>query len=147
MKTFVLLSIAILYGMSQASAQSSEIFKTKEGIAIKGYDPVAFFTQQKAVKGTDSLNLSWKGANWLFSSAENRERFRKDPEQYAPQFGGYCAYGLAGNHKAPTETDTWTVINDRLYFNYNQSVRKLWLKDTVQFIQQANINWEKIRFQ
>lgn len=137
----------LLFIHNPLQAQQPEIFQTKDGIALKGYDPVAFFTEQKAVKGTDTIRLVWKAATWLFSSLSNREQFRSNPEKFAPQYGGYCAYGVAGNHKSPTETDTWTVVDGRLYFNYNQAVRKLWLQDTVQLIRKANLNWEKIKAQ
>lgn len=140
-----LLAIVLLTSGYHLSAQSPEIFKTKEGIAIKGYDPVAFFTENRAVKGVDSVRWVWKEATWLFNSNSNLELFRRNPEKYEPQFGGYCAYGVAGNHKSPTETDTWTIVDGRLYFNYNADVKKAWLKDTVLLIQKANTNWLQIK--
>lgn len=143
-KQLVICALFIL-SVNQGIAQSSEIFQTKEGIAIKGYDPVAFFLEQKPVKGSDSFRLEWKSAIWLFSTAAHRELFRNDPEKYAPQYGGYCAYGVAGNHKSPTETDTWTISGGRLFFNYNQSVKNLWLKDSARLILKADSLWQDIR--
>lgn len=147
MQKIFFLSLVVLFAGSNVMAQRSAIFKTAEGIAIKGYDPVAFFTENKAVKGVDSIQWIWKEAVWLFSSSSNRDIFQKNPEKYEPQFGGYCAYGVAGNHKSPTETDTWTIIDGRLYFNYNQAVKKLWLKDTAVFIPKANTIWPQLRNQ
>lgn len=124
--------------------QRSEIF-APNGKAIKGYDPVAFFNVSKAVLGSDSLAYDYKGAKWLFSSRENLNLFKALPEQYAPQFGGYCAYGMADGHKAPTETDTWSVVEGKLYFNYNQKVKSSWLEDQPVLIKKANVNWPLLK--
>ena len=96
--------------------QKSEIFIT-DGSAIKGYDPVPFFKESKPVKGSEKISSQYKDALWHFSSIENLESFKKSPEKYAPQNGGYCANGADEGHKAPTQTDTWTIVNGKLYFN------------------------------
>lgn len=135
---FCCLTSVLLHG------QKAEIF-SPGGVAIKGYDPVAFFRQAKPVMGTEVFSYRWKDATWLFSNEENRADFEANPEKYAPQFGGYCAYGTAEGHKAPTEANTWTVVNDKLYFNYNANVKKMWMKKQVDFINKANVNWPKIK--
>ncbi|HTI08915.1 MAG TPA: YHS domain-containing (seleno)protein, partial [Puia sp.] len=127
-------------------AQTSEIF-APGGKAIKGYDPVAFFKESKPVKGADSLSYHWKGADWLFASRENLAAFSASPEKYAPQYGGYCAYGTSQGHKAPTETATWTVVNDKLYFNYNAKVKEIWVKDQEALIKVADQKWPEVRKQ
>lgn len=142
-RTFFIALIALL-GFLRANAQKSEIF-VSGGKAIKGYDPVAFFKASKAVKGADSLSYQYKDATWLFSSRENLEAFKANPEKYAPQYGGYCAYGASEGHKAPTETDTWTVVNDKLYFNYNTKVKELWNKDQPALIKKADEKWPEIK--
>ncbi len=81
----------------------------------------------------------------MFASKANLDSFKKAPEHYAPQYGGYCAYGTAGGHKAPTETETWTIIDDKLYFNYNKKVKDQWVKKTAAYIEKANVNWEIIK--
>jgi|SRR5687767_452591 len=124
--------------------QKAEIF-SPGGVAIMGYDPVAFFKQSKAIMGTDVFSYRWKDAEWHFSNEENRADFEATPEKYAPQYGGYCAYGAAGGYKAPTEPGTWTVVKDKLYFNYNANVKKMWMKNQVNFINEANLNWPKIK--
>lgn len=144
MKRTIIVALFALLGFVKANAQQSEIF-ISGGKAIKGYDPVAFFKESKAVKGADSLSYQWKAATWLFSSRENFEAFKGSPEKYAPQYGGYCAYGLSQGHKAPTETGTWTVTNDKLYFNYNSKVKELWIKDQQSLIQVADEKWPKIK--
>jgi len=127
-----------------AQAQKSEIFITY-GKAIKGYDPVAFFKESKPVKGSDNISFKYKDASWHFSSLENLESFKKSPEKYAPQYGGYCAYGAADGHKAPTQTETWTVVNGKLYFNYNTKVKQNWDKQQASFIEKANKQWPLIK--
>ena len=124
--------------------QHAEIF-APGGNAIKGYDPVAFFTMGQPILGSDSLSYTWKGARWLFSSREDLENFRNDPEKYAPQYGGYCAYGTANGHKAPTQTDTWTIVGDKLYFNYNIQVKEKWMKDQKALIEKADKNWPSVK--
>ena len=140
------LVVALLFLITACHAQpkTSEIF-APEGKAIKGYDPVAFFKQQKPVMGTDSLVFTYKDARWFFSSRENLDAFKENPMQYAPQYGGYCAYGTSQGHKAPTETDTWTILNNKLYFNYNQDVRKKWMKDQEGYIKKADEQWPMIK--
>jgi YHS domain-containing protein len=109
-------------------AQETDVFQ-KDGIAIRGYDPVAYFKQSKPVKGQETISYDWNGVKWLFSSEENKEDFKANPEKFAPQFGGYCAYGLSENHKSPTEPEAFTIVDDKLYLNYNLKVKELWKKD------------------
>jgi YHS domain-containing protein len=125
-------------------AQKSEIF-IKGDAAINGYDAVAYFTQSKPVKGSTQHSFSWKGASWLFSTKQNLEAFKANPEKYAPQYGGYCAYGLSRGYKAPTEADAWSIVNGKLYLNYNKEVRDIWNKDQAGYIQKADGNWPGVK--
>ncbi|HEY0680072.1 MAG TPA: YHS domain-containing (seleno)protein [Chitinophagaceae bacterium] len=129
-----------MYWTMPAMAQKSEIF-VKNGAAIRGYDPVAYFTAGKPVKGDSKFTFSWKGANWQFSSSRNLELFKANPEKYAPQYGGYCAYGMANGYKAPTEPDAWSVVNGKLFLNYDEDVQKTWNKDRPGYIKKADANW------
>ena len=144
MKKHLIAIISALFIVWGASAQTSEIF-APAGKAIKGYDVVDFFKVQQPVMGTDSFAYTYKKVQWLFSSRENLEAFKADPEKYIPQYGGYCAYGTSQGHKAPTETGTWTIVNDRLYFNYNQKVKSMWLKDQQALIKKADLQWDLIK--
>lgn len=146
MKRFLIIAALALVTAIQVHAQQSEIF-APGGKAIKGYDPVAFFKESKPVKGSDKFQYKWKDATWLFSTNENLEAFKTDPEKYAPQYGGYCAYGTSQGHKAPTQTDTWTVLNDKLYFNYNDKVKELWTKDQANLIKVADEKWPEVKTQ
>ncbi len=125
-------------------AQKPEVFSTEAG-AIQGYDPVAFFKESKPVLGLKEFSYSWNAATWYFSSKEDMDAFIADPVRYAPQFGGWCAYGTASGHKSPTQPETWTIVNDKLYFNYNPSVQKLWNKNQKGLIEQANKNWPAVK--
>lgn len=136
----------LLFSMFAATAQKQEVF-TIGGKAIRGYDAVAFFTDAKAVKGFDSLGYDYLSARWLFATTEHLEAFKANPEKYAPQYGGYCAYGTAEGHKAPTLPDTWSIVNNKLYFNYNQKVKQSWIKDTTGMIEKADRQWPLIKAQ
>jgi YHS domain-containing protein len=146
MKRLLIIAALAFITAVQAQAQQSEIF-APGGKAIKGYDPVAFFKESKPVKGSDKFQYKWKDATWLFSTNENLEAFKANPEKYAPQYGGYCAYGTSQGHKAPTQTDTWTVLNDKLYFNYNDKVKELWTKDQANLIKVADEKWPEVKGQ
>mgnify|MGYP003575532322 CR=1 FL=1 len=123
-----------------------EVF-SKSNEAIRGYDPVAYFKESMPVKGKKEFSYSWKGGIWLFSNQENLNDFKNNPEKFAPQFGGYCAYGVADGHKASTSPDAWTVFDDKLYLNYNQDVRELWRKDQSGYIKKAHENWPKVKLE
>ena len=145
MKKISLLLAVILFA-TFSQAQKSEVF-VANGYAVNGYDVVAYFTKGTPVKGTKNYLFQWHDADWLFSSKQNLDSFSHNPEKYAPQFGGYCAYGLSEGHKAPTEADAWTIVDGKLYFNYNKDVKALWVKDTDARIKKANENWVLIKDQ
>jgi YHS domain-containing protein len=144
MKRVLIIAIVLVATSLQVSAQKSAVY-APHGIALDGYDAVAFFTMSKPVKGSASYAFNWHGANWLFSDETNLESFKKSPEKYAPQYGGYCAYGTAEGHKAPTQADTWTIVNNKLYFNYNKKVKELWSRNQSALIDSANMRWPIIK--
>jgi YHS domain-containing protein len=145
MHTRILLhSLLFILATAFAYAQQPEIFSTEAG-AIQGYDPVAFFKESKPVMGKKEFSFSWNEASWYFSSEENLNLFKADPAAYAPQYGGWCAYGTAAGHKSPTEPDTWSIVNNKLYFNYNSAVKKLWNKNQKGLIDQADKNWPRLK--
>ena len=136
----LLLIISLLSLATGTPATESPIFSTKDG-AIRGYDPVAYFKQDKAVKGRDDIVHLWKGATWHFASTENRDLFRNDPEVYAPAFGGYCAYAMSkGNHES-SEPQAFEIRDGVLYLNYSQVIRQTWLKDVAGNVTQALDYW------
>ena len=142
MKNLSIAALAIFFAIS-LSAQTVQ-YNSNKGIAIKGYDPVAYFIEHKAVEGNKQFSTEWSGSQWKFISQANLDSFKLTPEKYAPQFGGYCAMGVSENHKAPTDPTAWTIVNDKLYLNYNASVKEMWIKDTVNRINTANANWPSL---
>jgi hypothetical protein len=128
MQKFIIAFFTFAFSINNVKAQKPEIFQTN-GKAINGYDAVAYFSESRPVKGFDSLFKEWNNSLWYFSTKTNLELFIKNPEQYAPQYGGYCAYGTAGGYKAPTQPDAWAVVDGKLYFNYSNKVKEMWEKD------------------
>ena len=112
--------------------------------AIKGYDPVAYFTQGGPAKGKGAHSHEWMGATWYFANAENRDLFAGDPETYAPQYGGYCAYAVSQGYTAKIDPDAWKIVDDKLYLNFSLKVQKIWEKDIPGYIAAADENWPKI---
>ena len=119
-------------------------FYEKEGAAIKGYDPVAYFTQGKAVPGSPEHTVQYKGSTFRFASKENRDAFVAEPEKYAPQYGGFCAYGTAGGYKAKIDPAAFTVVDGKLYLNYDERVQKMWRADVPGFVAKADEKWPEV---
>jgi len=111
------------------------------GLAIRGYDAVAYHQQSQPVKGSSRFSYSWRGATWLFANAENRNRFQADPERYAPQYGGYCAYAVSKGLTASIDPEAWTIVDGKLYLNYSKGVQKKWEQDVPGNIVKADKNW------
>ena len=112
-----------------------------QGMALHGYDAVAYFTQGKAVAGTAQFEHAWSGARWRFASAANRDLFAKAPEQYAPQFGGYCAWAVSRNYTADIDPEAFAVVGGKLYVNYSSFIQARWRLDRDGNIAKAHTNW------
>lgn len=138
------LSIVLMLLICVAFAQKPEVF-SQDDKAIKGYDPVAYFTDSKPVKGKDEFKFTHARANWYFSSQKNLDLFKSNPSKYMPQYGGYCAFGLAGGYKAPISPDAWTIVEDKLYLNYNKKVQVDWNADQAEMIKKADKNWPTVK--
>ena len=143
---FSVIAIALVSTFStQAIAAKDPIFTPRfNNNAIRGYDAVAYFTIGQPTKGSKEFTYEWMGANWLFSSEEHLELFKAEPETYAPQYGGYCAWALAQNKLAPIDPKQWSIVNDKLYLNYNKKIQNKWLKDQAKFISDGDKNWPDI---
>jgi hypothetical protein len=142
MKKFMLVTV-LLVATGLVKAQGP--FFEKDSLAILGYDPVAYFTQGKAVKGDPGISYRWQRVTWLFSSPEHRTSFIGAPERYAPQFGGFCAYGASEEHLSPTDPEAWTIHQNKLYLNYSKKVKNLWPPDTTKRIPAAEAYWKNIK--
>jgi hypothetical protein len=117
------------------------INKDSESLALKGYDPVAYFTAGKPVKGSPQFLYEWMNARWTFASAGNRDLFAADPARYAPQFGGYCSWAVSNGYTADVDPQAWRIIDGKLYLNYNKDVQRKWEEDVMKRIEDANRNW------
>lgn len=136
----------LLRELSRISFKPNPALSTDEaGIAIYGYDPVAYFGPKGLpVAGKVNFYLVWNGGIWLFSNAENRERFRIDPRHYEPAYGGFCAFCLATGHKYHGDPRQWVIHGNRLYLHAREDYRQLWLKDPDSYIRQAEDQWSTV---
>ncbi len=124
------------------SKQNTQIkVYSENGIAIKGTDPVGYFKQGKVVKGSDRFSYQWNNTTWHFASAENRDLFASNPQKYAPQYGGYCAWAVSQGYTAPIDPDAWKIVDGKLYLNYNKSIQRTWERDIPGNIAKADRNW------
>lgn len=126
-----------------ALARTPEIY-ARRGLAIDGHDTVAFFTAGTHMKGDAAHAIQWKGAEWRFASAENLAAFEANPNAYAPQYGGWCAFAVAHGATAKTDADAWTIHDGKLYLNFNKSVRSKWRQDIPGFVARADSNWPTV---
>ncbi len=126
--------------MPLAIAGKPMTFVTAEG-AIRGYDPVAYFVMGEPTPGKNKYSRKWKGAIYKFSSADNLALFKSDPERYAPQYGGYCAYAVSKGATATTDPEAWTIVNGKLYLNFSLAIKKRWSRDIQGHIGSANKHW------
>ncbi|MFZ6799063.1 YHS domain-containing (seleno)protein [Undibacterium sp. Di24W] len=138
------LTLAITVLLSAQAFAIEPIFSSKDG-AIRGYDPVAYFTKHKAVKGSKKLSTTWQGAEWHFSSQTNLDAFVADPEKYAPQYGGYCAFGVAQGFTPEIDPQAFAVRDGKLYLNLSKDVLKRWKENIPGYIADANKNWPELK--
>ncbi len=136
---------AVLLCFSLTAHAAGETNVDASGVALQGYDPVAYFTEQKAVRGRPQFSAVHEGATYRFFSAANRDAFIAAPARYAPQYGGYCAFGTASGYKAPIEPDAWTIVDGKLYLNYDRSIRGRWSSDIPGYVRKADAQWPMIR--
>ena len=136
----------LVLGLAAGVACAAEI-NTANGLALKGHDPVAYFIAAMPVKGLGTHRAEHRGATFVFASAANRDAFVADPLRYAPQYGGYCAFGVSRGYKADIDPAAFSVVDGKLYLNYNAAVQKDWLKDTAGHVRLADRKWPEVRGQ
>lgn len=140
-------AFAALLALAVASgARALEpVHQNWRGVAIDGTDPVAYFRDGRAVAGSTEFTLDWSGATWRFASAENRDRFRAEPERFAPQYGGYCAWAVGHGYTASSDPDAWSIVGDKLYLNYSRDVQAMWEPEKQQWIERGDAQWPALR--
>lgn len=140
--------LAVIAGAGLFTLRSSGVLGGKplyatENGAIDGYDPVSYFAEGEARKGAVEHSLRWKGEEWRFVSAEHREAFEANPGKYAPEYGGYCAYGMSEGYLADIDPEAWTIVDGRLFLNFDKSIMENWRETKERRIPQADENWKK----
>lgn len=132
-----------LFLRSLGMFSSAEIYATDEG-AIDGYDPVAYFTLGQPTRGAADITHEWKGATWRFANAAHRDAFIAEPEKYAPQFGGYCAFAVSKNYTAKVDPEAWAIVDDQLFLNFDDKVATEWKASAGPRIAAARENWPAV---
>lgn len=134
-----------LYALHAAPNHTGAVFAV-DGVAIRGYDPVAYFTEGRPLMGDPAHSAEYMGAEWHFASDGNRAAFVADPQAYAPQYGGYCAWAVAAKDApAPIDPTAWKVVDGKLYLNYDHDIQALWEEDVPGFIVQGDANWPGVK--
>ncbi len=139
-----LAAILALPGVAAAPAMTGKPVNTlgsSESVAIRGYDPVAYFRDGGPRKGSPAHAARHDGATWHFASAANKALFLADPERYKPAYGGFCAYGTSRGYLVKIEPEAWSIVEGRLYLNYDLDVRETWSKDTKTYLARSERNW------
>lgn len=124
---------------------SSELNVDQKGLALQGMDPVAYFTVGAPTSGKPEFTAKHRGASYQFSSAANRDAFKANPDKYAPQYGGFCAMGVALDKKLDGDVNAWKIVDNKLYLNVNKDVQKKWSEDIAGNLLKANSSWPDIK--
>jgi YHS domain-containing protein len=140
----IALGFTLLAAIAGAAQAVEPTFTDDLDQAIRGYDPVAYFTDGKPVEGKRDITFAWKGVTWRFVSEKNRDLFKAKPEAYAPQYGGYCAWAVSQGYTAKGDPKYWRIVDGKLYLNYDAKVQKDWEKDIPGHISKGDNNWPKV---
>ena len=140
------LVLALAFAFAAApSAAEAQVNGNGTPNAIGGFDPVAYFTDHRAVRGAEEHAFSWQGARWLFASEAHRALFAASPSRYAPAYGGYCAYAVSQGRTASIDPEAWSIVSGRLFLNYSLAIRRQWNEDRDRYIRDADARWPEVR--
>ena len=142
LRQIIRLGVLILVG-SGATAFASDVAISTPGLS--GYDPVAYFTDGKAVRGSGFHVAVWDGVTYVFANDEHKTIFNKNPEKFLPAYGGYCAYGVALGKKFVADPEVWKIVGNKLYLNLDKGIQQKWEKDIPGHILKAENNWDAIK--
>ena len=137
--------VLVMFMASHYAIAEPATFVNSGGVALSGNDAVAYFTVKAPIKGTEKFSVQHQNATYWFASEENRATFAADPAKYAPQYGGYCAFAASLGKKAPADPTQWSVVDGKLYLNYDERIQKQWKADIAGFIKQADAKWSSIK--
>lgn len=143
LSVFMIVAAAVLAAPAHAAKDPvyTGLFST---VAVSGYDPVAYFREGKPVEGSSAFEAEHEGYTYRFSNQANLDDFNADPAAFAPQYGGYCAWAVSQGYTASADPDNWTIVDGKLYLNYNDDVQSTWETDIPGFIEKADGNWPKV---
>ena len=142
-KTIFLAAMLIIFAVMSTKVFAGDYTHSTPG--INGYDPVAYFTKGKPMKGNGWHVADYEGVTYVFADKKNRKMFEANPEKYLPAYGGYCAYGVAVSKKFVADPEVWKIENGKLYLNLDTGIQKKWMKDIPGYIKKANSNWMVIK--
>lgn len=142
----LILGLSLAFALGSAQTDAGERINTDEdGIAIKGYDPVAYHLLQRPVEGDPNIAFDWQDARWQFATAEHRELFSRDPEAYAPRYGGHCAGAMARGILWTIDPEAWAIVDGKLYLNFRKSGIERFKEDPAPEIEKADAHWKELR--
>ncbi|MGR3563749.1 MAG: YHS domain-containing (seleno)protein [Heliomarina sp.] len=141
MRVLAILITVILFGLVRPVLAEQSAFHAPNGVALQGYDTVAYFTRHEATRGHSDKKIMWKGAIWYFASTENLQRFEANPRAYAPRYGGHCAYGVSRGLLVSGDPLNWQIVGGRLYVMHDERILQEWSQESEANIQKANLNW------
>ena len=143
MSKIFIASLTVLFSWLPLTQLPAQIF-APDSLAIEGYDSVAYFSEEEALEGSREFNYRWSGAEWRFISAENRDRFIEAPEDFAPAYGGWCAWAMAKGDYARSDPRQWTIHDGRLFLNYSSFIKLRWLVSKESMIEAGDGYWREI---
>ncbi|MEP0069073.1 YHS domain-containing (seleno)protein [Pyruvatibacter sp.] len=143
MSVLMLIAAAVLAAPAHA-AKDPVYTGLFSNVAVSGYDPVAYFREGKPVEGSSAFETEHDGYTYRFANQTNLDDFIADPEAFAPQYGGYCAWAVSQGSTASADPNNWTIVDGKLYLNYNDDVQSRWEADIPGFIEKADSNWPKV---
>ena len=143
--SFAISVLALVLASGGPALAVDPVNETFLGVAVKGTDVVAYFTDGRAVPGEREHSFEWIGATWRFANAEHRDLFAAKPEKYAPQYGGYCAYAVSQGVTAPIDPEAWKIVDDRLFLNLDRDIQQIWAQDVPGYVAKADANWPRLR--
>ena len=145
---FIFINVSLVAGLvtlSFAGDPQKKVAAGADGVAIRGYDTVAYFTENRATKGNPEFTHLWRDVKWYFANAEHQALFTANPERYAPQFGGFCALGVSKGKAVAADPEAWTIVEGKLYMKFNEDARDRWRKDKDKAIEKAEENWVELQ--
>jgi YHS domain-containing protein len=141
---FFIIALAVTLAACGKTETAIKLNTDNGGLALRGFDAVAYFAVDNAVRGDAKYEYIWNGAKWLFSSEENMRKFQASPETYAPQFGGYCSFAVSEGYTADADPEAWKVVDGKLYLNYNKQVKQKWEQNEHERIMKGLENWKEL---